>query len=221
MTNGHEESTRVLMQIGRVLSERGWLRATSGNLSLRDVETGLTYITRSGADKQRLTANDVLCLNPDGAIQAGQGKPSFETAIHQAIYRSTDAGAVFHIHTIYNNLVTRHAGPDGLTIRDHEMLKALGHWDEHASITVPVVPNHADIDRVAQAVSGSLDRTVPGVLLERHGIYAFGGDADAALRHLEAFEFLFEWLCLDQLTLGLRLGIAPPAIKAPAAENVV
>ena len=189
-----------LIAIGRTLSERGWLRATSGNLSVRDPDSGSICITRSGADKQRLGAADILALDGDGTLSAGHGKPSFETPIHLALYRATGAGAVFHVHTIYNNLVTRHAAPEGLALQSHEMLKALGHWDEDARIVVPVVPNYANMVKLANAVFDAVNPSVPGVLLDRHGIYAFGSGADEALRHLEAFEFLFEWLCLARMT---------------------
>lgn len=188
-----------LIEISGELATRGWLRATSGNLSLRDQETGLTYITRSGADKQRLIAQDILTLAADGSVIAGEGQPSFETGVHRAIYRVTQAGAVFHIHTIYNNGVAKLAGEAGLFLHDHEMLKALGHWDEGASLVVPLVPNYADIDQLAEAVTRALNPAVPAVLVRRHGIYAFGDSAESALRHLEAFEFLFEWACLDRL----------------------
>lgn len=207
MTDFRQNAVHALVRISGELANRGWLRATSGNLSVRDPETGVIFITRSGADKQRLTAHDVLTLAPDGRILEGEGKPSFETAIHQTVYQHTSSGAVLHVHTVYNNLVSRHAGPEGLALQDHEMLKALGHWQEGARITVPVVENYADIHRLAQIVSTAIDPTVPAVLLKRHGIYAFGESPDAALRHLEALEFLFEWLCLDRLTESI--GVLP------------
>ncbi len=211
MTDSRAQAVDALIAISGEIARRGWLRATSGNLSVRDMDAGTVYITRSGADKQRLTADDILTLSPEGLVLGGTGKPSFETAIHQAIYAQTAAGAVFHIHTVYNNLVSRHAVDDGIRFQDHEMLKALGHWDEGAAITLPVVPNHADITRLADAVGEVVNPAVPAVLLRRHGVYAFGDSAESALRHLEAFEFLFEWLCLDRLTdaIGTASAVLP------------
>lgn len=209
MSDFRNAAVDALIRVSKDFADRGWLRATSGNLSIRDTTTGTVYITRSGADKQRLQAPDVLTLSPTGEILEGTGRPSFETAIHQAIYRSVDAGAVFHVHTVYNNLVSRQAVDGGIAFYDHEMLKALGHWDEGARITLPVVPNYADIDRLAEAVAKAVRPAVPAVLLARHGIYAFGETADAALRHLEAFEFLFEWLALDRLSAAAAAAILP------------
>lgn len=198
LTQSH--AIQSLIEISRELSQRGWLRATSGNLSVRDHASSQIFITRSGADKQRLTADDILTLHADGSVLEGLGKPSFETAVHRALYGHTQAGAVFHVHTVYNNVASRYAVANGIEFHDHEMLKALGHWEEGARITLPVVPNFADIAQLADAVNHAVDPAVPAVLLKRHGLYAFGHDTGAALRHLEAFEFLFEWLCLERLS---------------------
>ncbi len=211
MSEFRATAVETLIRVSKELAARGWLRATSGNLSIRDTATGRVYITRSGADKQRLQPDDVLTLSDASEILEGLGRPSFETAIHRAIYRSVGAGAVFHVHTVYNNLVSRHAQDGGIEFHDHEMLKALGHWDEGARITLPVVPNYADIDRLAEAVAKVVRPAVPAVLLARHGIYAFGETAEAALRHLEAFEFLFEWLALDRLGAAAALAVLPEA----------
>ena len=191
--------SETLIAVARDLAARNWLRATSGNLSLRDPESGVIYITRSGVDKQRLDSSDIIGVTSSGTVVGGTGKPSFETAIHQVIYARTSAQAVFHVHTVYNNVAARYAEGRGLEIGDHEMLKALGHWGENARVTVPVIPNYADIRRVADAAEQALDPAVPAFLLVRHGIYAFGESVPDARRHLEALEFLFEWLHLDRM----------------------
>ena len=41
-----------------------------------------------------------------------------------------------------------------------------------------------------------------GFLIRNHGLYTWGKDVDAARRHVEIFEFLFE-------VLGRRLQMAP------------
>jgi len=199
MTKSRDRAIDTLIDISAEIASRGWLRATSGNLSIRDSETDCIYITQSGSNKAHLTFADILTLDALGTIIEGW-KPSFETAIHRTIYQHTEARAVFHIHTVHNNVASKYAEEHHLLFHDHEMLKALGHWEEGASIRLPVVPNHADMSTLARAVEQQLNPTVPAVLIRRHGIYAFGESPEAALRHLEAFEFLFEWLTLERLT---------------------
>lgn len=194
------EGSEALLRVSQDLSRRGWLRATSGNLSVRPEDSsGAIVITRSGVDKQKLTPKDLILVSPEGQVLHGEGRPSFETAIHWALYRQNpDARAVFHVHTIYNNLVTAFQEDEHVVLRGSEMIKALGLWAEDAALKIPVVPNHQDIDRVAREVTSCLRREVPGILLERHGIYVHGRTPEEALKHLEAFEFLFEWHYLSQ-----------------------
>lgn len=174
------------------LAAAGWLRATSGNVSVRLSDDSLV-ITASGSDKQVAHDDDLLWLAATGRIRSGTGRPSAETAIHQAVYGAVpEAGAVVHVHTVFNNLAGQH--DDRVIVTDHEMLKALGHWDEGGTVSLPVLPNLADLDRLADLVTRQLDPTVPGILLRRHGLYAWGQDAAAVLRHVEAWEFLFEWI---------------------------
>lgn len=205
----------ALTAAAQTLAVRGWLRATSGNLSMRDATSDIIYITRSGVDKQCLTPSDLIGITSAGSVIAGEGKPSFETAVHQAIYRLTPAGAVLHVHTVHNNLASRFASPRGLTLTGSEMLKALGHWAEGAHIVLPVVPNYADIERLATAVGEVLNPDIPGILVNRHGIYAFGNTLPDAVHHLEAWEFLFEWLCLERAAQASDYALAAPGSVVP------
>lgn len=199
-TSLESEIRSQLIHIGHILAQRGWLRATSGNLSIYDRLQQKLYITRSGVDKGRLEEKDILTLDDAGRILEGEGKPSFETLVHQTIYQHTEAGASLHVHTVHNNVVSKYAHDHYLHFSHHEMIKALGYWDEDACLDLPVVPNHAHIPALKAAVESALNPAVPGILVRNHGIYAFGESLDAALRHLEAFEFLFEWYLLDQLS---------------------
>lgn len=186
-----QEALVTLSQLKSTLAQRGWLRATSGNLSLL-LEDGRIAITASGTNKQENHPDDVLFVRPDGRkADQSPGRPSAETGVHLAIYRVTKARAVIHVHTIFNNSVGLQQ--DALEVTDHEMLKALGHWEESARVSIPVIPNYADLTRLAEEAGQRLDPSVPGILIRRHGVYAWGDDSPAALRHLEALEFLFEW----------------------------
>jgi methylthioribulose-1-phosphate dehydratase len=61
------------------------------------------------------------------------------------------------------------------------------------------LPNYAEIPRIAELVSGAIVPRIPGIVLRNHGIYAWGANAFEAKRHLEAFEFLFEYVYRWQL----------------------
>ena len=59
---------------------------------------------------------------------------------------------------------------------------------------MPVFDNDQDIARLAEKVDARLAnlQDVPGYLIRGHGFYTWGNSMEDALRHVEAFEFLFE-----------------------------
>lgn len=189
---------RDLARLCELFGRRGWLPATSGNLSILVARDPLHFgITASGRDKQALTPEDVVFVDGEGRALPGQPglRPSAETKVHARLYARTNAGCILHVHTVFNNLASRIGfAAGGVELADLELLKGLDIWEEGARIRVPVVENHADLDRLAEAVAGAVsDPRVPGVLVREHGIYAWGRTPDEAKRHLEAFEFLFEY----------------------------
>ncbi|WP_370872424.1 methylthioribulose 1-phosphate dehydratase [Paenibacillus zeirhizosphaerae] len=196
-----EEKRRVLEELADVkelFAARNWFPGTSGNLSMRvgemDEEGFHFAITASGKDKTKRTPEDFLIVDQEGRpAETTNLKPSAETLIHCEIYRLTGCGAVFHVHTVFNNLISEYYGDHGaVPLQGIELIKAFNIWEEDAAISVPVLPNYADISAIAKLVPGVLNGQVPGILLRNHGIYAWGRDAFEAKKHLEAFEFLFE-----------------------------
>ncbi|MBW7474141.1 methylthioribulose 1-phosphate dehydratase [Paenibacillus oenotherae] len=198
-----EEKQHTLAQLREVKSlfaSRGWFAGTSGNLSVRvggfDPDRFDFAITASGKDKSQTTPEDFLFVDQDGKpSEATKLKPSAETLIHCEIYRLTGCGAIFHTHTVFNNIVSelfweRKSIPvDGV-----ELIKAFNIWEEEAHIEIPIVSNFAHIPSIVPEVTERLDPRIPGIMLRKHGIYAWGANAFEAKRHLEAFEFLFEYV---------------------------
>jgi len=86
----------------RMISE-GITIGTWGNVSCRDMETGLIYITPSGMPYKDLIDDDIIVLKTDGTVVEGNRKPSIETPMHLAIYRARpEINAVIHTHPIYS-----------------------------------------------------------------------------------------------------------------------
>jgi L-ribulose-5-phosphate 4-epimerase len=75
---------------------------TSGNVSIRDKETGHVAIKPSGLMYEDLTAEDMVVLDLDGRVVEGRRKPSSDTASHLYIYRHRpDVFGVVHTHSPY------------------------------------------------------------------------------------------------------------------------
>ena len=183
--------TAEIARAGRIASQRGWLPATSGNLSRR-IDARYIAITRSGADKGALIESDLRAIAIDDALPPGV---SAEAPLHVARYRTDPGiGAVIHVHTVAATVLSRSA-QRYVEVSGFEMQKALYGVDSHErTVRIPVVPNAQDTAALAEEVETALasEPGVPGYLLAGHGLYAWGATMADAQRHVEALEFLLQ-----------------------------
>jgi len=185
----------ALARVCRLFGDRGWCRATSGNFSLR-VGPGHCLITQSGRDKQRLEQGDLMVCDLQGKSADEHCRPSAETPLHCALYRlDPTIGAVLHTHSVTSTVLSRAAG-DALRVSGFEMQKSLtGILTHDVEVAVKVFANDQDMATLAARVADSWqggELRVPGFLIAGHGLYAWGRDLDAAVRHVEGLEFLFD-----------------------------
>lgn len=168
---------------------------TSGNLSVLINEPIEFLITASGKDKGELTEKDFLLVNEDGEpVQETNQKPSAETLLHAAIYKNTNAKAIYHVHTTNVTLLSQLASPNSqLTFYGLEMLKGLGFKTHDVTVNIPIIDNSQDMKHIASISQNYIDESIPGLILRGHGIYAWGKTPEEAKRHVEIFEFLFEY----------------------------
>jgi methylthioribulose-1-phosphate dehydratase len=187
------EAAEALVSAGRAIAQHGWVPATSGNFSVR-LPGGEVAITVSGAHKGQLSAADVMRVDLDGRPLEDK-RPSAETLLHVQLYRHDPAiGAVLHTHSVNATVVSRLAG-SALLLEDLEILKAFAGIDTHETrLQIPVFDNDQDMQRLAQRVEACLGKrsSAPGYLIAGHGLYTWGATLSEALRHLEAFEYLFQ-----------------------------
>ena len=197
------EAAETMIEAARWFHQQGWLLGTCGNLSiqLHPLPDATYLVTPSGRDKGRLRVEDFLEVDSEGKSLQQGGKASEELAVHLAIYRATGCKAIYHVHSIADNLVSRlwHA-ERGVTFLDIEMIKGVAGKCLEDPLRLPIVNNHSDMSLLARQVSEGLVEGTPAVLVYQHGIYAWGDSPDAARRHLEIFEFL----CAYQAELAQR-----------------
>lgn len=78
------------------------VRATQGNLSARDPESGLICVTPSGADYDLLAAEDIVVVDEAGTVAEGVWKPTLELPVHLLLLaRRRDIHCVMHTHSPY------------------------------------------------------------------------------------------------------------------------
>lgn len=199
-----EDKQSALENLRRVKADfagRGWFPAASGSLSARvgSYSPGRFHFAIT-AGRMDISANppegDFLFVDTDGKpCEATRLAPVDDTPLHAKIYRMTGCGAVFHVHTVFNNLLSEYYGDAGyIPARDIELIKELGIWADNTVMQIPVLPNDSAFSKIAKQIPGTLKLDIPGFLLRNHGIYVWGSNTIEAKRRLEAFEFIFEVL---------------------------
>ncbi len=196
-----QEAGAALAAEAARFSGYGWMRGTSGNLSVViDRDPLVLAVTASGLDKSELTDRDVVLIDADGAALDPDDPrpPSAEAGLHAHIAARTGAGAVFHVHA-FDAVVAGHRWPGGVEIRDMEMLKGIGHRAHDETVTIPVIANDQDMtveaarfDEVYVPATAEAPE-VPALIVASHGMYAWGVDVAAARRHLEIAEWLLRF----------------------------
>ena len=169
----------------------GWMRGTSGNLSVvvgRDPL--LLAVTASGHDKGELTSDDVVLVDAEGAAVRG-GKPSAEAELHARVAALTGAGAVVHVHTVASVAMGRRA-PGGIVFKDVEMLKGVGQPAHDVEVTLPVIANSQDMKVLGDRLEAAREPRMPAVVVAGHGLYVWGADPRHARHHTEVVEWLLE-----------------------------
>ncbi len=148
--------------------ESGLVRATQGNLSARDPESGFICITPSGADYQLLSAEDIAVVNAQGDIVEARWQPSVETPLHTFILdRRPDIHCVMHTHSLY-------ASAFGVVYQPIPMILC-----ESASCLgreVPIVPYHASGTREFAELVAQVLGDGPAVIWGNHGAMVVGAN---------------------------------------------
>jgi methylthioribulose-1-phosphate dehydratase len=201
------DCARVLRRVGRQLYQQGHMPATSGNLSMR-IDDASCAVTASGRDKGRLRTDDVVRVTfaaRGGELQDTQApahsslRPSAETALHTSLYaRFPGVGAVFHTHSRASTVLSRLAAASSeIWLESYELGKTLqGVANGQCRLRIPIFDNDPDMLALAARVTADLERNAEapchGYIIRSHGLYAWGGSWQEALRHLEALDFMLD-----------------------------
>ncbi len=162
-----------------------------GNVSGREPETGYIVIKPSGVSYNRMKESDMVVLDIFGNIIEGKWKPSTDTPTHLLLYKSwPSVGGIVHTHSTYATAWSQ-AGRG---------IPALG--TTHADCFYGEVPctrelTTSEIKNDYEANTGRviIERlmkndpfNMPAVLVNNHGPFVWGKDADEAVYNAVTLE---------------------------------
>lgn len=164
---------------------------TWGNVSAIDREKGLVVIKPSGVSYDDMKAEDMVVLDLDGNIVEGYLKPSSDTPTHLVLYKAFPSiGGIVHTHSTFAtswaqagkdipNIGTTHADYFNDAIPCTRQMTKEEIEGEYEKETGNVI-----VERF-QNINPSY---IPGVLVNNHGPFSWGKNADDAVHNAVVME---------------------------------
>src|SRR3954447_8323812 len=174
-----DEARRSVTRACHSLAGEGLLIGSAGNVSVRVGEH--VAVTATGVVLGRTTADDVIVVDLDGEVVAGERVPTSELELHLGIYRRYGAGAVVHTHSPQATAVSLVL--DELPCVHYQQL-ALG-----GAIRVAPFAVFGSTELATETLAALEDRAA--ALLANHGAIAHGPTLEAAVDNA----LLLEWAC--------------------------
>ena len=173
------------------LVAHGLVIHTWGNVSGRDYGSGLIVIKPSGQSYESMKPEDMVVLDPSGKVVEGKFRPSTDAPTHLLLYNKYPSiGGVVHTHSTYATSWAQ-AGkgipPFGTTHADHY----------YGEVPCTRILTHKEIDGDYETNTGKIiierlgsndPMMIPSVLVNGHGPFCWGSDADKAVYNAVALE---------------------------------
>jgi L-ribulose-5-phosphate 4-epimerase len=186
-----EELKDKIFKANLDLVRNGLVIHTWGNVSGRDPESRLIVIKPSGVSYESMKADDMVVIDHKGNIVEGKYKPSTDAPTHLFLYNSYQSlGGVVHTHSTFATSWAQ-AGkaipPFGTTHADH----FYGEVPCTRLLTDEEINNDYEINtgKVIVETLASVDPlTLPSVLVNSHGPFCWGKNAEDAVYNAIALE---------------------------------
>lgn len=163
-----------LVVLHRELPKNNLVTWTSGNVSARDLQTGLVVIKPSGIRYEDLTPESMVVVDLEGKVVEGKYKPSSDTFAHIYIYvHRPDICGVVHTHSTFATAWAAVGKPIP------PVLTAI--CDEFGGL-IPV-GRYAKIggDEIGQEIIRSIGSS-PAILMKNHGVFTIGRTPESAVK---------------------------------------
>lgn len=194
-----------LIAVARALDEAGLVPNKSGNVSCRS--QGGFLITPAGVPYRRLSSDAIVEVGLDGAVAAGDRRPSSEWRMHAAIYRQRpEVRGIVHTHSPRATALA--SAGRGIPVF-HYMIALAG-----GEVRCAPYATFGTDDLAEAAVRGLAGRRA--TLLANHGVVAAG----ASLREAQSVAVEVENLAGQYLAI-LGAGLEPALLPEDELQRVI
>lgn len=188
-----EQLKKEVLEANLLLPKYNLVTFTWGNVSGIDREKGLIVIKPSGVEYDVMTAEDMVVVDLEGNIVEGNLNPSSDTATHIELYKAfPEIGGVIHTHSPWATswaqagrgipaYGTTHADyfygeiPCTRQLTPEEVERA---YEKETGTVIIEAFKERDIEPTA----------VPGVIVYKHGPFAWGKNPNQAVHNAVVME---------------------------------
>ncbi|MBR5515393.1 MAG: L-ribulose-5-phosphate 4-epimerase [Clostridia bacterium] len=175
------------------LPRYGLVTFTWGNVSAIDREKGLVVIKPSGVEYDTMTVEDMVIVDLEGNIIEGNRKPSSDTPTHLVLYKAfPNIGGIVHTHS-RNATSWAQAGMDipalGTTHGDY----FYGNIPCTCKMTAEEIAGEYEAETgnvIVETFKNLSADDIPAVLVNSHGPFTWGKDAENAVHNAVVLEEL-------------------------------
>ena len=175
------------------LPKYGLVTFTWGNVSAIDRESGLVVIKPSGVDYDVMAAEDMVIVDLEGRVVEGKWKASSDTPTHLVLYKAfPNIGGIVHTHS-RNAASWAQAGMDipalGTTHGDY----FYGDIPCTRKMTPDEIAGEYEKETgnvIVETFKGKNPDDIPAVLVNSHGPFTWGSDAENAVHNAVVLEEL-------------------------------
>lgn len=169
-----ESIRQELVKLNQELPKNNLVTWTSGNVSIRDKETGYVAIKPSGVMFEDLTAESMVVVDLSGKVIEGTKKPSSDTASHLFIYQQRpDIFGIVHTHSNYATAFAAIGKPIPVYLTAQA--------DEFGG---PIPCGGFALiggEEIGREVVKSIG-TSPAIIMKNHGVFTVGPSGKAAVK---------------------------------------
>ena len=163
------------------LLERGYLKATEGNISACISGRNIFAITPSNYDYAKMQVDDICILDFDMQPIEGEMKPSIESGMHAAVYQTrADVHCIIHTHQPYASALALIKMP--IPALFDEQVRFLGRSVD----IIPYAPSGTGF--LKNAVKAKVKNNNNAFILQNHGVLVFGVTMEQAIHNMALLE---------------------------------
>jgi L-fuculose-phosphate aldolase len=195
-TKTDREYRQHIVEIGRLVYQKGWVAANDGNITVR-LDDGSILATPTGTSKGMMTVDDLVTVDLQGNKLSGAKAQTSELAMHLTVYRMRpDVHAVLHAHPPVATGFAAAGRPLNLALLP-EVVIGLG--------SVPLaeygLPGTEELTRPMLPYIPCYD----AVLMGNHGLTCWGEDLQKAFFRMEMVEHFARITLVAELLGGPKV----------------